>query len=489
MPDADNDLAPQEPTSSDHRDAVATSRRWRRFYLVAAITIGLASALIRPPLSGTDEFAHFTRVLTLSRGMVIPATDNSMAPRYRIKQCEWYLMAGIFASYHAVAEGGHAHFGDQFVRHRCDPSDATKATIDHSRSPASDVNPPTVFLPAAIGYRLVAPLGGPMLGTLGARLVQLASGVALTWLALRILPRGHALMVPLALIPTIAQVNGLVSPDAVGNGVAFIWFALLLRTIDEVARTGRDPDLRRTLQLATAAIALSLAKPFLAPLLFAVFALPIVRPRRIRALVRSAAMIIPALLVTLSWYVVVVSRLDIVVPTRGAHSGAGAAMIRHHPARFLHAVFNGLTNPTELRQALNELVEIILRDHPGNWATVFALVSITGVAVAWWASRGTGRFAVPRSWQRISVISALVMLELLVIEYGVAISWDVPGTTIVTGLQGRYLLPLVPLAYLATRARVDPPSRTMRNASIAAVILVFVVNVWSLTSSYVHFYV
>jgi uncharacterized membrane protein len=451
--------------------------------VVAAVLIGLASAFLRPPLSGTDEFAHFMRTLTLSRGQVVPATSDTMAEGHRIKRCEWYLMAGIFGTYQKDATEARPHFGDQFRRTTCDAASSGRMSAARSRSPASDVNPPTVFLPAAVGYRIVEPIWGPLLGTLGARLVQLAVGVALTWLALRILPRGHGLMVVIALVPTVAQVNGLVSPDAVANAAVFIWFALLLRTIDESTATGTAPGRGRTLQLVAAAVGLALAKPFLAPLLFAIFMLPLGRPRRRREFARAAGIIAPAAILVAGWYLAVVSRLGIVVPLRGADSARSAEIIRQDPLSFLRAVVRGLTDPTELRRALNEVVEITLGKSPGNWATAFALVAVVAMGLAWWGSRGTGRFVSPPAWDRRAFVAALIVVELLVIEYGVAISWDVPGTSIVTGLQGRYLLPLIPLAYLATRARAAPPDRARRAALVAAVGLVVVANLWSLASA------
>ncbi len=482
-----------EPETRSRRWALRPpgARTWRRFYVVAALAIGLATLIIRPNLSGTDEFSHFARIVTLGHGLVVPATDDAMARPYRLDACERTAIIAAFTRYH-LSEGAHRPgFGEQFDAVPCGTAPTVPTSAADSRAPNADVNPPTVYLPTAIGYRAGTALGGITWGVLTARLVQLIAAVALTWLALRILPRGHGLLVTVALLPAVVQIDAQLSADPLSNAAAFIWIALVLRTIDEVAGSGEPPGRRRVIELAAAGIGLAVTKPFLAPLLLASLAIPRVGTRAKDQLARLTALVLPAAVLIAGWYFLVVSRIDIVVPIRRADSAAASQAILQHPMSFLAAVGRGLSDPAELRRALNEVVELLLHDGPSAtavWATVMGIACVVAVVAAWWGGRGAGRFTLPFDRVRVAVIAALVVVEVVIIEYGVAISYNAPMTDQITGLQGRYLVPLIPLAYVATRPRRDLGTRAQGVASVGAIVLVVIANVWSLGSASATFY-
>ncbi len=487
------------PSTADEADAMPgrwslrppSPRTWRRFYVVAALTIGFATLIIRPNLSGTDEFSHFTRIVTLGHGLVVPATDDTMALPYRMDACERMAVISAFTTYHDSGADQRPGFGEQFDAVPCDAAHSIPTSSADSRAPNADVNPPTVYLPTAIGYRLGSAFGGVTWGILTARLLQLVAAVVLTWLALRIVPRGHGLFVTVALVPAVVQIDAQLSADPLSNAAAFIWIALVLRTIDEVAGTGDPPTRRRVVELAAAGIGLAVTKPFLAPLLLAALAIPWARTRAKDQIARLTALVAPAAVLVAGWYLLVVSRIDIVVPIRGADSAAASHAITRHPVSFLAAVGRGLSDPAELRRALNEVVELLLHDGPAvtaAWATVMGIACVIAVVAAWWGGRGTGRFTLPFDPVRVAVIAALVVVEIVIIEYGVAISYNAPMTREITGLQGRYLVPLVPLAYVATRPRRDLGTRAQGVLSAAAIVLVVIANIWSLGSAYATFY-
>ncbi len=466
------------------------ARIWRRIYLVAALTIGIASALIRPPMSGPDESKHFTRIVTLGHGLVIPATTDSMATKYRVDSCEKSVLALLYLSYLDPAYAQKTSFGKYFSDSNCPPALSAKATVGSSRSPPADINPPLVYVPAMVGYRLGRSISGILRGLIAARLLQMLVAVGLTWWALRILPRGHALFATVALVPAIVQVNGTINADPVSNAVALVWLALLLRTIDETTAAKAPPDRRWVLLLAFAGLAVALTKPSLVPILFVVLAIPRCREPVLRHAARLAVMLGPALVAAALWDVAVVSKMHVVAPG-GADSYLSAAFVRGHPLAFAGAAFRGLTDPTALHYTLDRLVYFWLLPRGSalpRFMTVAAIGGVLAIALAWWGSRGNGPPTLAYSWYRVLVVTGAIVMALIVMQYGLALVFEKPGAHEITGIQARYLMPLIPLAYLATRPRAGPPTRVMRNVSMVALGLVLVINAWALTETYTVFY-
>lgn len=486
------------PSSSEDAPEVPTvtssARRWRRLYLVAALGIGLAAAMIRPPLAGIDEFKHFTRTVTISNGLVLPPTNDSIAPNYRLRKCDALLMTGLYIIFRQIREShgsDRGHFGDQLSGFACSEDMSHRVSAAKSRAPAADINPPTVYLPAAIGYRVGQHFGGLLQAVFTARLLQLIASVAVTWLALRALPRGHALFACLALLPTVAQINGTISADPISNALVLLWLALALRAIDDTASTGTPPDRRHIAILAAAALGVAVSKPFLAPMLLIVFAIPHTKGRLRHHIGRLAAMIGPAIGFLAVWQVWIASRIHI-TSSQGADSVLAGRQILDHPVGFLFAAMRGLTDPTNLHTALDQVVDFGIRvSGPSNTVVLATMVvgCIAAIVLAWWSTRGSGPFAIRRSWQRLGVVAGIIVVQLLVIQYGLAVSFERPGAHSIAGLQGRYLIPLIALAYVGTRPRVGPPRRAGELAAAGAIGLLLIANLWGLIHVYTAFYV
>ncbi len=466
---------------------------WRRFYVIAALALGLAAVVIRPPLTGMDGYAHFTRVVTLGNGLIIPATDDSMADRYRLDRCEVTFLRGVYAvvSDLRVAPGDvRIEFGDQLSGYRCPPGGSDPAGVAASRAPAADLNPPLVYAPAALGYRSASALESPLPRIAVARIVQLLITVGITWLALRILPRGHGLFVGLALLPPAAQLAGTLSADPVSLAVVFVWIAGLIRTVDETTANREPPGRGRIALLAAAGVAVAMTKPILWPILLLTLALPRQDASLRHHLGRLAAIVGPALATIVIWEVTVGARLTI-VRRGGIDSSESADHLLHHPWEFFDAAAHGLTTASEWRRSLDQFATFGNLPLPPGLTppvTVMALVSILGVALTWRGSLGSGAAPVQRSDLRTWVAIGTVVVSVLTIEFGLALS-DMPtGGTRITGLQGRYLIPLVAVAFFATRPREHAADRRSRGVATVGIAAILLVNVWSLAALATTYY-
>ena len=188
--------------------------------LLILLLFGLPMVMLIPPGAGYDEEDHLVRVWELSAFSLIP---GQMSPQelqyptvfrdfaYRQQGSDGVLDSEFWQSY-----GRAGLYERGFVRREID----TKSVYS-----------PALLLPQAVAMRLLGRSAAlPVLPAFYmVRLAGLLSYLLLGWLALRLIPYGKWIFLLLVASPIALFQAATLSPDAISNGIGFLFIAGCLR--------------------------------------------------------------------------------------------------------------------------------------------------------------------------------------------------------------------------------------------------------------------
>jgi uncharacterized membrane protein len=430
------------------------------WFLLIGGGLGLLLVFAVPPAQGIDEPNHFSRVWTLTEGAVIaPARgpheivwifpSAGVPPSQPVRKgvsragglvpaCVQRYLATLYAD---GASPGHfslaaewrtpAHCADQPPRFVAFENTALES--------------PVAYMPVVIGVAVLRAVRAPLpVVFFGGRLAGLLGYLLLVWLALRVAPRGRAVLFVVGAMPMALQEAAAYSADSMTTGLALLAVALVLRcSLDPT--TGR----RWFGALALVVIALALTKPsyvVLAPLVFLV-------PRdRIRLasnqtfLVKSGVLLV-ALLAAGGWNLAVHNvSLAAYFPPHAIEPGTQLAYIAHHPIGYLGVVVRSIGRGFESRGWLSGVVSSVgfypvgPVPAPPLWVLILAFV----VFVAAYGIEFGPRLRRPNPLGLVTAFTPVVLfvVGVLALLTTLWIEWTAVGSSTINGLQGRYLLPL-----------------------------------------------
>ncbi len=420
-----------------------------RFFCVTALVIGFAVAVLTRPFAGDDEQTHFARSYAITRGDLIlevrgfgvgsdlPSGLTQEMTKLRVVGGTERRSATWERWNDAVADGP-----DEFVSY-------PMATL----SPAGHI-------PSAVGIGVGRIFGAsPLVLLILARIANLLFYVAIVAAILRVVP---VLKWPLAWIgvfPSALFVAANASPDAfaVAMVIAAIGLALLIRD-----RKLRDAPISRTEWFAVFATAFALGNAK-APYFFVigVFALPWLRARGAHRML-VAAVVATTMVIGGIWITAFSDRFVL-----GAYVGS-------ENASPIEKMLGGLPHPGTLDPTLQWER---LRDDPSRfvaatWHTATRQGERIGATALfdyglwvppWWLSLAgfllllAVRFSTPEQDRAhfsrterflmsamLALLAGFMLLSLFVYD-----TVTVQDSLEITGMQGRYLAPLLPLLMIA----------------------------------------
>lgn len=449
--------------------------RWsmlERVLLALVCAATLFFALTTPPFQAPDENQHYMKALLLSQGRILADERDGMIgatlPRDAID-----LHRRDFPT---DASPEARRFGADMLA-RAWVADAGRPGTIFAEFPNVASYAPTLYAPGAAGLRIGNAIGLPCLGAFYAgRLLNALTALAMLALALRCLPFGRMAMLGTALLPTFAYQVGSLSPDAVINAIGFLGLATALR----VGFMGQALT-----ALWLVAPLLALAKGVYLPLMAAGLRW---QDRRCGGFWLILAAMILGAAVFVGWM---------------RYSGGSQA---------LYHIMSRKTGLSVMTAPLADQLDVILNDPLGyvrillssviERAPVYALQIVgrfgwnailmpllayplaalmLGAAVL----NGAGaRFGI---WQRLWW-AAIVVGTAVLIETAMYLTGTPPGADFIQGTQGRYFLPLLPLALIALS-----PNRPVRGANmvlaVSAIALTGVAGLTVWDSFWVHGFV
>ena len=416
----------------------------KRLYALICIST-LFFACVTPPFQAPDENQHYVKALFLSEGGILTQRRGEMIganlPRSAIDLHDVHFTA--------QASSGVRLFHPSMLKTAWNEGKAQSDERSFADFPNVANYAPTLYLPGAIGLTVGEALGLPPLGTFyGGRLANALFALIALAVALRLMPFGRAAMLGTALLPTFCYQNGSLSPDAVINGTGFLGLALALR-VGFMGVTAK-----RGLALLLLAPLLALAKGVYLPLMAAGLRKPesrgdlrpyclLAAPYCLLATIAAGAL---AFLIWMKFsggsqalYHILSRKTGEVVTT--APLARQFAVILHDPLAYLHVLATSVTE-----RAPVYAFQIVGRF---GWNAILLPLLAYPLALAMLAGAVCGGMGTGLSWRQRLWWLAVAAGVALLIETAMYLTGTPLGADYIQGTQGRYFLPVLPLALLA----------------------------------------
>jgi uncharacterized membrane protein len=422
---------------------------------------------LTPPFQVPDEVNHFYRAYQLSEFRIRAEVQNGVAGGTLpdslplLVQSSVYTADGIF--YPATPAPFRKTLSLAMIP--LDPSNRRFIAF-----PRSAFYSPLPYLPQMLGIALGRAFGsGPLCLFYLGRLFNCLAAVGLLGLAVRAIPVAEELVILIGLLPMSLYLYASLSPDA-----AVIACALLFTALSSSASVRGDWRTRDLVMAAAAGAVFCSVKPVYAPLLLAGLVPGVFRPGQAARAIRSHLILLAAVAgVTAAW--LLFARTSMTSQLSGTHPATQLSLVLHHPMLLLRAMAQSLGLAAIIAfyaQTVGVFGWLNVALRPG---VVYLLPLANFVLVC---RSGFGH-VIERSKKRALWWIVLPLTCALVIMVAAYLMWAQVGQDNVTGLQGRYLIPLLCLAGLAvielTSASWPPARRWHVLAATAALVVVEIV--------------
>ncbi len=402
--------------------------------ILLLLLFGTPMIVLIPPGAGYDEEDHLVRVWEMSASSFIPGQMSAQEMKYPT----------LFRDFAYRQQGSTGSLGSEFwqryARASLDEYGFVRREID-----TKSVYSPPLLLPQALVMRvLVRRADLPALSVFYAcRFASLLSYLLLVWLAIRLIPFGKWILLVLALTPMAVFQAATISPDAISNGIGFLFIAGCLKATEY-----KEIGWKECGNLIVLIFLLFLAKLNLIPLVLLPFLL--IPPSRFTKkgmyIFLLATTVVLFLTETVGWYIIASARSDPLM-ANAANPVAQLRYLAGHPFTF---------------------PQIISRDLITNgWTYIQGWINGYGYyywtppqIVSFFFLLGLGAaLLMDSTYQQVGAKFRVAFLLVFVGGYlataGAMYTTFTPvGSDQVFGIQGRYLIPLTLLLFLTVASLV-----------------------------------
>ena len=408
-------------------------RRAEIGFLVVALCAGLVLSVCMPPCIGQifDDETHFSRIATLSHGY----------PGFRT------------TAEHLMVELGFMVVYDNTYHHETDTLQdqlafaAAVDTLGEDQTPATEVEMQWAFSDTgyalqALGYGLARLVGLPMSWQIiMARVFNMLTYVLLTFLGIRVLGRFKMVLSAIALMPTPMFLACSLTYDTTINALCFLGTALVMNAILD-----RDTRLtwQRGLAILLTLILGSVSKVVYIPLLLLTLLLPRSKFDTTAARVWYKTLAVVLCLLTVATMVMSVDggAVELQDSRGGAvDTAAQISYVLHHPFTYLQTFFYSIWSGFEYYFLTSGRLYL---GFGGGISATMGYVSLLLVIFAVITDNE------PEWNQRLNWKLRLAMLIIAMMAVGMTfttmyVAFTPVGEGSIAGVQGRYLLPVMPL--------------------------------------------
>lgn len=439
-------------------------KEWKMesLFVMAAAGFGILYLFVLPPLSAPDEVSHYISAYKLSNQMLGKTATEEHGLVYIREEDQW-----IEDIYGELSVDG-ASVEDGSVQPDVLGQTLTEETyrLIHEKGwlgGEADGNSnenvisnqwtvrttPLAYVPQALGMTLVRLFGAGSISLLFmGRLMNLAFYVAVTYLAMKRLPFGKEVLFGVALLPMTLHLTGSMSYDTVILGLTFYFTAVCL----DLAYEKEQVRVRDSLTLAAVIFVLGPCKMVYAAVMGLCLLIPVRKFGGWKRYLTAAAVVLAAFVVSM---VLVNSQTIVTYATEtetyvswAEEAGYSFAQLLGNPKLVLRLFYNTL-----VWQAEHYHMTMI-----GAWlGNVDVVLEVPYLAVCWFTIslllltlRKPGEMIQIRGGQRIWVwvtcfgCAAAILFSML-------LAWTPVSSRIITGVQGRYFLPILPVFLMSIK--------------------------------------
>lgn len=420
----------------------------QRFFLIMALLFGLPMLFLRPAYDVPDAWAHLARAYAISQGQLVPHELSAQSPQFGMTPL------GI---------KGFNYVGSTLPKDVAMFAPDNKSTdilnlytLKRDTTPVlANYNTVSIYNPLSYAPQALSLLVGRTLGLSLYAGVVLASGVNFVlWLwmltrSIKISPIGKWVIVVIGLLPMTIFLAPSISTDPLLIGTIILFFAYLAKLAND-KRT--NLTVKDVLPLILLSFVLSILKQTYFVLVFGVILLVHKFASKRQLYISLALCILPALVVVLTWTLITNHLNFVISPQSQPHQQIHLALTHPlHPIKVITKtlVFNSDGVVWSFFGFLGWLTILL---------PLWIIVSL-GIVLALSFSLDATRFAI-KTWQKL-FFAALLVGNLLLIIGALYVYWTPVGSSSLTGLQGRYFIPLtILLAPIVVKFRISKESRT-----------------------------
>ncbi len=441
------------------------------FFILCSLPVGICTTLLTPMGQAPDEAAHIGRAAGLLHGAILAVrkTDFDNVT----KTTEAIAGVKVDSGLWAAAFGTSTYMDHRWVETKDDLDLSETEAVNHHKEFVTIPNMvpyfPTAYVPAAIGFEIgiltrSSPLHCLIIGRFAMFAAFFAIGIAALWLT----AYGEAFLLGILLLPMTLFLSGTINQDGLLIGIAVLGCAALTRAADSKKM--------KWFGLACLVVFSAAKAPYL-PML-AVSLLPFREPgffKRLRDIIIAALPVVIWVGIVAVFVLVPVNKAPyypgpLYLGDRSIlldHSGSAGNLriLLAHPYLLISLPLqtNEQWGIQHFREMIGILGQLQIRFSDGYyqlWAAA-GLIALTGVPfsgklgkINWRDAGGTFAF-----------VSALILFSYWLVMMSDYLAWTNAGENYIDGLQGRYLIPLLPFLLFALPAAREP--RGMRQALFA----------------------
>jgi uncharacterized membrane protein len=442
----------------------------QKFFVIIALFFGIFYAYFTPLFQGPDEPSHFLSISRLSNGYLRANFENgSFGTRADQGSLE------LFNFVPNLAGQSKYNYADQIERLlKINPDNESSAfitTVGAAYSPAS-------YLPYIITFKIMSIARvNPFMIFILLRLVGLFIWVWLTYLAIKIIPKGKWIMTTLALLPMTLFISSVISADTLTNGFLFLVVSMVFFGISKPKEVSK----KYLLALFGAVILLGISKQTFFIVSLLIFAVP--KPDYISKKMYYAAIILTIVscaALSICWQVFIGNWS--VSPIPGVSPGAQMKFLVSRPLSAVKVLWNTFL-PTGSNSIYISFIGVL------GLIDVSLPIWITfGWVIALFKSLGTVKknaVSILNRWQKGIFISISILLASAML-LGLYLTWTPVGGGSIQGIQGRYLIPVFAILIPVFVSRKNEPSLLTRRYLMAGVLLLEIATAVVFAARYIQ---
>ena len=420
--------------------------------------------LLTPPFQVPDENWHFYRAYELSELKILSEVRNGVSGAVLPDSLPELVKQSVFTADNILYPARPTPLA-QTIRHASIP---LNSSVRHFVAfPGSAYYSPLPYLPQAFGIAVGRIFGLGPLGLLYVgRSFNCLAALGLVGFAVYMIPFAGEIILLVGLLPMSLYLYASQSPDAALIACALVFSALSLAAAARGSWKGWE------LAVAAAASAVFCSvKPVYFPLLLAGLVPYLFQRGKTASVIRSHAILLAVTLgTTASWMIFAHSSMTL--PLSGGHPSEQMSVVMHHPMVLVHALANSL-GPVHIIAYYLETVGVL------GWLTVpmspwiVYILPLAGLVILRVLGIPT-KVEFPLS-RRLWLLALAFTSALLVFVAMYLLAAGV-GQDKITGVQGRYFIPILALAGLTAIRRAPATQRPTPAwygiATVAVIVLV-----------------
>lgn len=421
-------------------------------FLGVSLVIGIIFVFINAPQIRYDEHAHFWRAYEIASGNIISKTTNKL-PESVIE-----LFKRDDGSY------PNKEFNYQTIKEKINEPLNEKKSIAFPVGATGSLTPIS-YIPQVIGVLIGRILNlSPMIILWLARIINLLCYIALVFLAIKIMPfeRWKTIIMIIALFPMSMNLATTVSPDTIiiGSTLLAISYVYYLKVVAEKI------TLKNIILLGILFMIPTVCKIVYFPLCFLIFILP---KEKFENKVKRILYYVLTILIVFGTYLSL---------NKLVSEGDYAIAIRTNMTEQILFTISDLSR--DCITAINTFYSessLYFFEMIGGWNTiniVSVVIFIILLLAMFDEEKEVKQYVLDKKEKIIFII--IISIEILGVIAAMYLGWTQAKQTVVEGIQGRYLLPVIPLiCMLASKKKIDCKMKNKEIKFLMVLIVVYMI--------------